>query len=766
MDSHNNKQDKNDRNKNVNNFDLNIASLNARGLRCPVKRQSLFLWLERQKVDVICLQETYCTKDFVPKFDQLWKGKVVHSVSDSAHSKGVAILFKKHVDFQIDSVNKDNVGRRLLLNMTVNNEKFSILNLYAPSDNPENRISFFKRASTWAKQFVHNDNQTIIVGDFNCVLSSQDRTSGQTDRSTPHFHNFIKYFEVRDIWRSLYPDIPGFTFINPGNTSQKSRLDYILLSPVLANIVKNMEIKHAPVPDHKCIIVRISGLNRIRGPSYWKLNTSVLDDDNYRKGIEKVYRSTYAEYSNVLSKQTLCDFIKNRAKEFSIWYCSNKAKQIKDKAQDLEEKIDMIDSNICINPNDAENLKVERNILKCKLDDIYEAKARGAFIRSKVKWMEEGEKSTKFFLNMENKHQTYNKIDKLKLDNGEFVENDADILKETVRFYSTLLSTKNPDPREIEDYISSTDIPNKLSNEEKTKCEGLVTKKECFNVIQKMKPNKSPGIDGLPVEFYKTFWYLIGDLLVDSYNEAFEKGRLSDSQNRSILSLIFKKGDRFLLKNYRPISLSTTDYKIIAFVLANRLHKVLDKIISPDQTGYVKKRFIGCNIRLVEDIIEYTEKFNLDGVILFLDYEKAFDSLEWPFMIKCLQHFNFGPDFIRWIEILYAAPEAMVKNNGWISESFKLSRGIRQGCPVSALLFIISMEIMASNVKRSNDIKGIELKFKNETKSVKIKQYADDSILFLKGLEEIDKALGIMEKFSRVSGLRLNISKTRRSWSW
>ena len=119
-----------------------------------------------------------------------------------------------------------------------------------------------------------------------------------------------------------------------------------------------------------------------------------------------------------------------------------------------------------------------------------------------------------------------------------------------------------------------------------------------------MKKNKVPGLDGIPVEFYETFWDDIGPLVCDAFNESFDNGCLSDSQKRSVLSLIFKKGDRLLLKNYRPISLTNADYKILAFVLASRLHEILPKIISTDQSGYVKKRLMSTNIRLVEDIIE------------------------------------------------------------------------------------------------------------------------------------------------------------------
>ena len=97
------------------------------------------------------------------------------------------------------------------------------------------------------------------------------------------------------------------------------------------------------------------------------------------------------------------------------------------------------------------------------------------------------------------------------------------------------------------------------------------------------------------------------------------------------------------MKNYRPISLTNTDYKIIAFVFARRLQTIIDKLISNSQTAYVKGRFIGLNARLILDIFDFCEENNYDGILLFLDFEKAFDSVEWNFLVKSLVKFNFGP---------------------------------------------------------------------------------------------------------------------------
>ena len=137
-------------------------------------------------------------------------------------------------------------------------------------------------------------------------------------------------------------------------------------------------------------------------------------------------------------------------------------------------------------------------------------------------------------------------------------------------------------------------------------------------------------------------------------------------------------GNPFCLDNYRPISLLNVDLKLISHVLAQRLKKVLPKIINVNQTAYVKHRFIGFNLRQIQDIIDYADIYKIEGAIFFVDFTKAFDSLEWNFMLNTLKHFGFNESFIYWAKTSYADIQTCVMNNGWVSEMFKNTRVIRQ----------------------------------------------------------------------------------------
>ena len=192
------------------------------------------------------------------------------------------------------------------------------------------------------------------------------------------------------------------------------------------------------------------------------------------------------------------------------------------------------------------------------------------------------------------------------------------------------------------------------------------------------------------------------------------------------------------------------------------MQAVISDITNTDQSAYIKGRYMGSNIRLVSDVIEYYDKTNNSGILLMLDFRKAFDSLGWNFLLKTLHFFNFGPSFIRWIETIYHKPFACIKNNGYLSDTFDISRGIRQGCPVSALLFVLCVEVLAIKIRNSNTLKGFNFGFEN--KPVKIAQYADDGILFLNDKNELCSALNILEIFGRMSGLILNIEKCEGLW--
>ena len=210
------------------------------------------------------------------------------------------------------------------------------------------------------------------------------------------------------------------------------------------------------------------------------------------------------------------------------------------------------------------------------------------------------------------------------------------------------------------------------------------------------------------------------------------------------------------LKNWRPLSLLNTDYKILTKTLSARLQNVIGDIVSGDQTGCIKGRYIGENIRTVIDLLQYTSMKDIPGYMLLLDFEKAFDSVSWQFLHKTLELCNFGEFFRTWIKVIYSDPKICVTNNGYASSFFSINRGIWQGCPISALLFLLVVESFAEKIRNNSNIKGI--KVKNE--EIIISQFADDTTLFLCDEISVKNVLEVLEHYSKCAGLKINKSKS------
>ena len=246
---------------------------------------------------------------------------------------------------------------------------------------------------------------------------------------------------------------------------------------------------------------------------------------------------------------------------------------------------------------------------------------------------------------------------------------------------------------------------------------------EIKKAVRLFEKNKTPGDDGFSAEFYD----LIGGNLLDCYNEAFHENQLSISQRRGIISLIPKSEENLNeITCWRPITLLNVDYKILARIIAMRIEPSLPSLIHSDQTGFIKGRYIGQNIRLLNDLMNFTDVNKIPGILLFIDFEKAFDTLEWSFLHQVLEIFNFGPKIRKWVSILYNDIESGVMNGRYMTNYFKVSRGVRQGCPLSPFLFVLAVEILAIKLRHDPDCKGIILPTCNWCEA-RFMQFADDT---------------------------------------
>ena len=240
-------------------------------------------------------------------------------------------------------------------------------------------------------------------------------------------------------------------------------------------------------------------------------------------------------------------------------------------------------------------------------------------------------------------------------------------------------------------------------------------------------------------------------------NDNLAKGSLSYSQRTGLITLLYKKNDRLDTKNWRPISLLCTDYKILAKFLTNRLKVVLHSIISESQSCGVPSRFSGCNVRTLQDIVNFCNFNQLGGAVISLDQEKAFDRVDWHYMMQVLERMNFGPSFRAWVRLPYSNIFSRVLVNGYTSNAFVVTRGVRQGCLLSPLLYIIVAETISSAIKKDSNIDGFSL-FNGER--VKIFQYAEDTSVIVHSDHALRSLFSLFERYESASGAKLNITKS------
>ena len=241
-------------------------------------------------------------------------------------------------------------------------------------------------------------------------------------------------------------------------------------------------------------------------------------------------------------------------------------------------------------------------------------------------------------------------------------------------------------------------------------------------------------------------------------NSCFRSGSLALSQCRGIITLSFKKGDRLDPRNWHPITLLNVDYKISSGVIAGRLLKVTHLVVSSNQTCGVPGRFIRENVSFLRDVVHYASSSGTPVVILSLDQEKAFDRVDWGFMRSTLVAMGFGPSSISWVNLFYFHVQSLVNVNGYLSPFFTLSQGVRLGCPLSLLLYVLVSEVLTVNIHCNPRVSGLSLP--GFPPLSPISQYTDHTSLVLTSDESIRAVFEMFAQFEATSGAKLNRSKS------
>ena len=746
---------------------ITLCSLNVRGLADSKKRKDVFIWLREKKINIYCLQDVHCAPGSKDRFRSDWGGDVFISTHKN-NSRGVAILFNNNFEYTVQDQIYDNHGNIAGLKIALSNQTIALLTIYGPNkDEPE----FYKTQLSQCVVDLDCDF-LIICGDWNVVQQQDLDTHGYLHENNVQAKAAVlslkQQFELVDPWRLRNPSSKEFTWKN-GKMTKFGRLDFFLVSDIFHQLIQSTDILPGYRTDHSLICLTIKTSQSFKGKGFWKFNTSLLNQLDYVEKVKDTIKRVASQYNrNHINNDNNHDtddilfweILKMEIRGMTIKYSSELKKQRERKYKFLEMSIQILEKGLYLAKDEIKKLYDSYNN---QLQELRQGIVKGAIMRSKVQWFEEGERVSKYFCALEKRNFINKTITKLNLGNNIFTEEPSKILDAQKIFYKDLYTSRLSDiNRENgQEYIRENKSYQLTTNQRET-LDQEFTEEEVATSIKSMRNNKTPGTDGFPIEFYKFFWVDIKKYLIKCFKQSFVDGKLSINQKRGIISCLPKGNkDKQLLKNWRPISLLNTDYKIITHVLAERLKHFIPCIIHSDQKGFVKGRFIGENTRLLYDVMKYLEVHQRSGLLFLIDFEKAFDSVEWAFIDYTLKTFNFGDNFRKWFDILYKDAESCVINNGTYSEFFKLNRGCRQGDPISPYLFILVAEILANSIRKNDLIRGIKIKNKMFT----LGQYADDTFVLLDGSKEsLSETIKCLDMFAKFSGLKINMDKCEVIW--
>eukprot|EP00253_Pinus_taeda_P022073 PITA_22073 len=665
-------------------------------------------------------------------------------------SGGVAIMWSSHLwDCKSFSLNQN----WLKVNLVQKDKSCDIIvyNVYIPNQ-------FREKEQCWEELKEDMDKEqnpnVILAGDLNLVLHANEKRGGNffPDPFRNQLEGIMSDHELMDI----IPKNRKFTWNNrrlgPGNIME--RLDRILVNISLLSTFADAHSKvlSSSVSDHFPVMLTLES-NAHLGPipfrynPLWRNNAVVTDiiEGTWKQHIEGS-PSFIWEMKIKKTRKALKDWAKISYKE---------PERVKKNLQQELDKIQIqIEQQGLTAQLKKEEWEAQGQLMRIKREE--ETKWR---TKSRQLWLKEGDKNTAYFHKQATVRMIRNNVTSITDGNGS-QHIDQEAIKRAASLHYKKLLSENHEESDYSDMLQH--IPKGISQEMNEKLNQEITEEEIKKTIWTLQPDKSPGPDGFPINFYRDFWYLIKKDLVKMLRGIQRKKKMGGFTNSTFLALIPKETRPTTFSRFRPISLCNTSYKIFAKIIASRLQPLLPSLISENQGGFLSNRQIHDSIILVQEAIHSSISRQEKGFVLKLDLANAFDRVRHSFLFAVLRKIGFSPSFISTIAACISEPWISPLINGRTCDAFQSSRGLRQGCPLSPYLFIL----MADSISRALDynrrvglISGI--KFGNGVKNINHSQFADDTLLIGGASTTIAKRFkALLDQFMECSGGEINYQKS------
>jgi hypothetical protein len=726
-------------------MNYNILTWNVRGLNEGKKRLKIRNLLSKWKVDIACFQETKLQLVSNQLVQSLWRcpyKEWCHVASNGA-SGGILLMWDRRVVTKIDEC----LGRYVVACSFRNVEDgmiWAFAGVYGPNNNSYRRFLWDELAgmmSLW-------DLPWCIGGDFNATLFHSERSGGAGLRSAAlDFADFISDQGLMDL-----PLAGGVS--TWANSRSWSRLDRFLVSPdwemCFPGLVQRKLLRVCS--DHTPILLTKGDLHFGKRP--FKFENMWLKEEGFVDKVRVWWDSFSFEGSPSFILAKKLQALKGEIKKWNWEVFGDVGARNKAWAEELV---------LLENYEERRGLSEEEKERRRGLVADLEASLLQEEIcwrqKSRIKWLKEGDKCTKFFHQVANANRRTNCIESL-LVNGAPISDPEAISSHIANFYESLFS----EPLCWRPRLDNLDF-DVLNMDEAVKLEDPFEEREVREVINSLDRDKAPGPDGFSMAFFQDCWEVVKGDFMAVFEDFHSHGKFVKSINSTFISLIPKVQGAKELKDFRPISLVGGVYKIVAKVLANRMRRVMDRIISKPQNAFVKGRQILDSVLIANECIDSRLKDGDPGVLCKLDMEKAYDHVNWNFLLYLLRRCGFGEKWCMWIKQCISTARFSVLINGTPSGYFSSSRGVRQGDPLSPFLFVLVMEAFSRMIGALTSrglISGFSVGSNDQSRVVVSHLlFADDILVFCGADESQIRHIGaLLVCFEAVSGLKVNLFKS------
>jgi hypothetical protein len=562
-------------------------------------------------------------------------------------------------------------------------DPLNIVNIYGPCHN---------RGPYWDVVFNKSflkEKHLILGGDLNFSLGIKEvwGSHARSDPLSTYFTQKLDEHNLLDIEPVKFK--PTWRNNRVGEDNIAKRLDHFLIKDTL--LEKSFQLKqwigHGGISDHYPIFLELrTGLDK--PPSPFKFNRTWLSDETFLKLVKENW-----QYYNPGSNETAgLHFVKNLhiIKEKTKTWAHQKLLKEDLELKELESKLNLISEDQG-GGFDTTNAKLSLLKLEERRNRLLKEKEDTWRLKSRATWLKSGDENTKFFQAYAKGRRCINSIWQLKDQDGKKEHTFEGMAKIGKKFFQDLYKAENK--ATIEEVIRMVQyFPSFTSEEDNRMLMEKVTLEELKAVLNSFQKDKSPGPDGWTIEFFLGFFDSIGQDILSLVEETRLTGQMPLSLNSTFIALIPKKDNPDTLDDFRPISLCNCIYKIISKVIARRLKTVLSDKISLEQFGFLEGRQIHEAIGVAQEALHNIKTRKLKSVVLKIDLSKAYDRVSWLYLRLLLTHLGFTVPFIRWIMCCITTVTFSVLINGSATDFFRSERGLRQGCPLSPLLFLLVVE--------------------------------------------------------------------------